>query len=242
MRVITKTSHSAEFEPLVHSDQDNHLWLQSWREQRTEFHQTAVNPLLNRFWPGLELAHGSRVFVPLCGKSLDMIWLARQGHQVIGVELSPIAVADFFRENGLRPVKRKTGQFTLWNHGKLSILCGDYFALSSADIGPMDIVYDRAALTALPENVRGLYVAQLSRIAPEASQIFLLTMEDATEQATLAQATGVDEEIVRLYSAGFEIALAYVESVFEPDLEAAEPALRRVEYKVYRLHGKATGR
>lgn len=67
---------------------DNVLWLQCWRDRQTAFHQKAVNQLLARFWPSLDLAKGSRVFVPLCGKSLDMIWLAQQGHEVIGVELS----------------------------------------------------------------------------------------------------------------------------------------------------------
>jgi len=218
-------------------DGDNQLWLQCWREQRTDFHQSEVNPLLSRFWPSLKLVHGSRVFVPLCGKSLDMIWLAQQGHEVLGVELSPVAVEDFFRENGLSPVKRQAGQFTLWSHGKLGILCGDYFALNAGDIGIFDTVYDRAALTALPENVRGQYVAQLGRLAPKNAVVFLLTIEDAAEDATLSQATGVDEEIARLYTAAFEIDLAYVESVFEPDPESPE-VMRRAEYKVYRLSGK----
>ena len=84
-------------------DRDNVLWLQCWRDRQIDFHQQTVNQFLTRFWPRLDPDISSRVFVPLCGKSLDMIWLAEQGHQVIGVELSPIAVGDFFRENGLRP-------------------------------------------------------------------------------------------------------------------------------------------
>jgi thiopurine S-methyltransferase len=222
----------------AHSDQDNHLWLQCWREQDTDFHQTEVNPLLSRFWPGLGLARGSRVFVPLCGKSLDMLWLAGQGHEVIGIELSPVAVHDFFHDNGLQPDKSQVGPFTLWRHDNLSILCGDYFALDKSHLGPFDTVYDRAALTALPENIRTLYVAQLERLVPEAATVFLLTTEDAIEGATLAQAVGVDTEIAGLYSAGFEIDLAYVESVFEPDPQASG-TVRRDEYKVYRLSGKA---
>ena len=222
----------------VRSDRDNHLWLQCWREQRTDFHQMTVNPLLDRFWPSLALAPGSRVFVPLCGKSLDMIWLAQQGHEVVGVELSPLAVEDFFRENGLIPDRRQQGQFTVWRCGRLSVLCGDYFALTAADIGEFDTVYDRAALTALPENIRGQYVAQLMRLLPGSARVFLLTIEDAADGATLKQAVGVDEEITALYSAGFEIDLAYVESVFETDPGSPEQAMRRVEYKVYRLSGR----
>jgi thiopurine S-methyltransferase len=125
---------------------DNPLWLQFWRDQRTDFHQQAVNQLLTRFWPNLETVVGGRVFVPLCGKSLDMLWLAEQGHEVIGVELSPVAVKAFFRENHLKPSKRRVGNFMLWKAGRISILCGDYFSLRSANLGMIDVVYDRVML------------------------------------------------------------------------------------------------
>ena len=217
------------------SSRDNPLWLQLWRDRLTDFHQKTVNRFLARFWPNLGLAPGSRVFVPLCGKSLDMIWLAAQGHQVIGVELSPIAVRAFFRENRLQPVRRQLGGFTLWEHGRIGILCGDYFALRPEDLGAIDIVYDRAALTALPEDIRRLYVAQLRRIVPQQADIFLLTIEDAEENADLAQALGVDEELEGLYSAGFAIDLTHVESVFEADPDAPQSPPRRAEYKVYQL-------
>ena len=222
----------------VHVSRDNQLWLQCWRDQCTDFHQRIVNPLLVRFWPSLELAYGSRVFVPLCGKSLDMICLAQQGHDVIGVELSPVAVENFFRENDLRPTKQRLGQFTLWRDGNVSILCGDYFALTREDIGPFDTVYDRAALTALPENIRSCYVEQLTKLVHSTAGIFLLTIEDAATDATMSQAIGVDEEIAGLYSVGFEIDLAHVESRFEPDIESPSQRLMRVEYKVYRLSAR----
>lgn len=167
-----------------------------------------------------------------------MIWLAQQGHEVVGVELSPVAVADFFRENGLDPVQRQMGPFTLWNDGKLSILCGDYFALNKADLGHFDTVYDRAALTALPENIRSLYVDKLRLLVPNTVKVFLLTVEDAAENATMKQANGVDGEIKALYSAGFEIDLAFVESVFEPDHESPDQPSKRAEYKVYRLSNR----
>jgi thiopurine S-methyltransferase len=214
---------------------DNHLWLQFWRDQRSDFHQQTNNPLLTRFWPSLELAPDSHVFVPLCGKSLDMIWLAGQGYNVIGVELSPVAVRAFFHENGLRPSKRRMGEFTLWQHGRISILCGDYFALQASDLGPVDTVYDRAALTALPEDIRVPYVAQLGRLAPASASILLLTTEDAEVDETLDHALGVSEEIKALYSEAYVIDLAHVESVFEADPESPDNPPVRVEYKVYRL-------
>jgi thiopurine S-methyltransferase len=212
-------------------DQDNHLWLEFWRDQRSDFHQSAVNPLLSKFWPELGLAHGSRVFVPLCGKSLDMLWLAQQGHEVIGIELSPVAVAAFFSENGLQPTQQQVGAFTLWRAGSISILCGDYFALTQHELGMIDTVYDRSSLTALPEAIRGQYVAQLGRLVSDSAVVFLLTVEDAT----MLQATGVDEEIARLYTGDFDIALTYVESVFEADPASSSLPDIRAEYKVYRL-------
>ncbi len=215
--------------------QDNHLWLEFWRDQRSDFHQSAVNPLLSKFWPELGLPRGSRVFVPLCGKSLDMLWLAQQGHEVIGIELSPVAVAAFFSENGLQPTQQPVGAFTLWRAGSIGILCGDYFALTQDELGMIDTVYDRSALTALPEEIRGQYVAQLSRLVSDTAVVFLLTVEDAAEGATMQQASSVDEEIARLYTCEFDIALTYVESAFEADPASSSLPDIRAEYKVYRL-------
>lgn len=216
-------------------ESDNHLWLQFWRDQRADFHQTVVNPLLVKFWSSLNLEYGSRVFVPLCGKSLDMIWLAQQGHEVIGVELSPVAVQAFFSENGFKPIKKRVGKFMLWKCEKISILCGDYFSLQKSDLGLFDTVYDRAALTALSENVRRLYVAQLKKIVLENTKIFLLTIEDSIENVKENLTIEIDEEINALYSGDFEIDLAYMESVFEQNLESPSYQPNRADYKVYRL-------
>lgn len=218
---------------------DNHLWLKLWRDRQTEFHQTTVNRLLIKFWPSLNLTHGSRVFVPLCGKSLDMTWLAKQGYEVIGVELSPIAVKAFFKENRLRPVKRRLGNFTLWQHGNITILCGDYFSLAKAHLGHIDMVYDRAALTALPEPIRKLYVDHLRLIIPETTDVFLLTIEDMEKNQTPKQAPHVDEEIKSLYSGGFEINLAHVDSVLEFDPESPDQTPIPTEYKVYLLSSRS---
>ena len=217
------------------SGRDNHLWLQLWRDRQTDFHQKTVNKFLIKFWSGLNLDKGSRVFVPLCGKSLDMLWLARQGYEVIGVELSPIAVKAFFRENHLQPTRRRMGKFTLWEHGNITILCGDYFALNKLDLGHVDIVYDRAALTALPEDIRKLYVVQLRLIVPDTADVFLLTTEDVEENESADAFPPVDMEITSLYSESFAINLAHVESVLGLDTGLPQLSPIRSEYKVYRL-------
>lgn len=221
---------------------DNELWQQSWRDQNTAFHQEAVNAHLVRFWPALALRPGDRVFVPLCGKSRDLLWLAAQGHTVIGVELSALAAQAFFSENRMRPTRRQVGQFTLWEHGRIGILCGDFFALDSAELGEIAAVFDRAALTALPDEIRGAYLAQLRKIVPAACKILLLTTEEPDAGETDDQPFAVADEITGLYALAFEIELIHVESFFEADPDCASGPTLRVEQKVYLLTPKVDHR
>ncbi|WP_246534958.1 thiopurine S-methyltransferase [Methylomonas paludis] len=214
------------------------MWLQFWRDRRNDFHQNKVNTLLTRFWPAFDSAPGSRVFVPLCGKSLDMLWLANQGYEVIGVELSPIAVKAFFRENRLKPERRRIGKFIVWKYERITILCGDYFALTKIDLGQVDLIYDRAALTALPEDIRSLYVAQLRLIVPEQVKVFLLTAEDHEEVISFADVSSIAAEIAVLYANDFEIELAYSESILESDPTEPDRVAELTDYKLYRLTGR----
>lgn len=217
---------------------DNELWQQCWRDRNTDFHQTAVNPGLIRFWPSLGLNPGERIFVPLCGKSLDLLWLARQGHPVIGVELSPLAVRAFFKESGMQPERRKQGKFTLWQSGNIDILCGDLFDLTAADLGPIAVVFDRAALTALPEDLRAAYLVQLQCIVPADCKMFLLTTEEPDSNETADQPYAIADEITDLYALAFDIELRHVESAYETDPDPAIALPVRVEHKVYVLTPK----
>jgi thiopurine S-methyltransferase len=222
---------------------DNQRWLKMWRNDQTDFHQLQVNPLLIRFWASLDLKRPSAIFVPLCGKSLDLLWLAQQGNRVIGVELSPVAVKAFFEETGLIPRKSKRGDFTLWQSGRIKILCGDFFRLAESDVGEIDVVYDRAALTALPEDLREQYVAHLRHILPLSCSIFLLTTEDANPAADTDILQGlngaVDGEIKSLYENYFDIEIAHAESASVSDLTGPGENNITVEQKVYRLTPRA---
>jgi len=214
---------------------DNDLWQQCWKDRQIDFHQLRVNELLVRFWPRLGLAPGSRVFVPLCGKSLDMLWLRQQGYQVVGVELSPLAVEAFFRENRLPARRRELGSLSCWESGDLSLFCGDFFALTQAELGPVDAVYDRAALTALPEAVRPAYLAHLGRIVPPSCDIFLLTTEDLESGESHAAHQETAEEITSLYATVFHIELSHVENALETDPMDPNAAPIPVAHKVYHL-------
>ena len=162
-----------------------------------------------------------------------MIWLAKQGHDVIGVELSPVAVKAFFRENHLKPSKRRVGNFMLWKAGRISILCGDYFSLVSADLWIVDLVYDRAALTALPEDIRKRYVAHLQVLLPSRCKVFLLTAEDVEAAEKSSAVFKIDAEISALFATDFAINLMHVESVAEQAQLTGSLELALTEYKVY---------
>ncbi|SEQ60947.1 thiopurine S-methyltransferase [Amphritea atlantica] len=213
--------------------QDNVLWLQLWKDQRTDFHQQQVSPLLPRFWNNQTVAKNARVLVPLCGKSQDMLWLAARGHRVIGVELSPLAVKAFFSENNLKVKKSRVGNFTCWQSGLITIWCGDFFSLQKHQLGKVDIVFDRAALTALSGAIRQQYIGQLCQLIGINCQIFLLTVEDIDNHSQQSPDM-IDSEITALYAGQFDISLMHTESACVPETHP-QTAGFHTESKVYRL-------
>ena len=149
-------------------------WLSRWESGKTGWHQTGGNKALRKFWPGL--ASGSRVLVPLCGKSPDLLWLAQQGCAVTGVELSEVAVRAFFSEAGIGfEIEESLG--LKWFRGleqDITIVCGDYFQFSDR---PFDALYDRASLITWPADLRPAYIKHTKGLLkPEATQL-LLTLE-----------------------------------------------------------------
>ena len=153
------------------------FWQTRWQRNQIGFHRQEVNPGLEKYWPTLQVAQGSCVFVPLCGKSLDLLWLAEQGYCVLGVELIEKAVVDFFAEQKLSPTVIQQGAFKRYSAGAISILCGDFFALTTDDLAAVDAFYDRASLIALPDELRRLYAEHLSIHLPEHCQGLLMTLD-----------------------------------------------------------------
>lgn len=153
------------------------FWLERWEREEIGFHQDEINPYLREFWKQAQLAPNSLVFVPLCGKSRDMLWLREQGHAVLGVELSPVAVEAFFKECSLIPQRSGVGRFDCYEADGIRILCGDFFDLSKQDLAQVGAVYDRAALIALPPEMRAPYARHLLGILPRAVQMLLITLD-----------------------------------------------------------------
>lgn len=146
------------------------FWHDRWQNNQIPFHKVEVNPLLVRNLPALELASGARVFVPLCGKSLDVHWLLAQGYRVAGAELSRIAVEQLFAELGVIPDVTILGSLTRFEVDGIVVFQGSLFDLARDQLGLVDAVYDRAALVALPKSMRDRYaphVMQLTGCPPQ---------------------------------------------------------------------------
>jgi len=185
---------------------DAEFWHERWREGRIGFHEGRVNPMLASHLGRLGLAPGARVFLPLCGKTVDIGWLREQGFRPVGAELSPIAIAELFDELGLAP--EITAQDALRRHaaGGVEVFEGDIFDLDAATLGPIDAVFDRAALVALPEAMRGRYAAHVAAITGRAPQLIVTFVYD--EAAMEGPPFSVEgDEVARHYRADYTAAM-----------------------------------
>ena len=183
------------------------FWHDRWHEGRIGFHQQTVTPWLPKLWPTLALPTGSQVFVPLAGKSLDMLWLRAQGHRVLGVELSQLAVEQFFAEHGLAPTIRESRLGIHYAHDGIELICGDAFALDAEVLADCDGVFDRAALIALPPELRQRYVGELHAHLPGGCRGLLVTLE-YPQAEKVGPPFSVDEAGVRaLYERDWTVAV-----------------------------------
>lgn len=218
---------------------DRAFWLERWQQNQIGFHQAEINAHLQDFWGALALPHGSGVFVPLCGKSRDLLWLRAQGHAVLGVEISPIAVRDFFSENRLPVQARPDGVFERWEVDALTILCGDFFALRATHLAGVAGVYDRASLIALPADMRARYAAHLQDILPAHAGILLITVEYPPAQMAGPPFSVHAPEIEQLYGGRYAITPLYQQDVLAENATLRERGLTELVERVYRLTPRA---
>ncbi len=162
---------------------EHDFWHQRWQKKEIGWHNDEFHPAL------VALAHkifpvNSTVFVPLCGKSKDMAWLAENGYQVIGSELSEIAVEEFFKDVRLKPTVSESGSLTLFEAGPYKIYQGDFFDLRKEQLVACETWYDRAAVIALPESLRAKYVEKLSQLFSKGAQglVISLSYQSQTRQ------------------------------------------------------------
>lgn len=215
----------------MHAD----FWLERWARNQIGFHLGEVNPYLQRHWPALQLPAGARVLVPLCGKSLDLTWLAAQGHRVLGVELAERAVEDFFAEQGLQAEVLEHGAFKVYRAGALELWCGDFFALGAADVVDCSALYDRAALIALPPALRERYAAQLTAILPSGCQGLLITLDYPQSQMEGPPFAVSDAEVQERFAGDWQVEQLQRLDVLEDNWRFRERGLQRLDETAYRL-------
>lgn len=210
------------------------FWHQRWADNQIGFHQDVPTPLLLKHWASLGVSPGARVFVPLAGKSLDMAWLASQGHRVLGVELSRVAVEQFFGENGLAPDLEETRYGTHYRAGSIEVIVGDAFGLDADLLRDCSAVFDRAALIALPPALRARYASALYARLPVGCRGLLVTLEYPQEERPGPPFSVAGDEVHGLYDSGWEVEHLEQRPI-PPDHPGFVAGVSRLETAVYAL-------
>lgn len=222
-----------DVERSVREPNDN--WLQRWVDHNIGWHHDDFNPHLLNHWSALALPTSSLVFAPLCGKSRDLVWLAERGYQVRGVELSPLAVAAFFVEQQLRPLRTKRGAFEAWSSGPYEIYCGDIFDLPELDNSSVGAVYDRASLIALNPQQRICYAQLLMEHLPEQCQILLVAMDYDQREMTGPPYCVSQAEVNSLYADRYRVKMLHSLDLLRESERYRERGLTQLFEQVYHL-------
>jgi thiopurine S-methyltransferase len=211
------------------------FWLQRWHDNQIGFHQDKPTPLLLKHWPAIGMPVGAKVFVPLAGKSLDMVWFASEGYRVLGVEISPLAIKQFITEHGVVPEVRNSKYGTRYLAGSVEIIQGDVFALDAAALEDCSVVFDRAALIALPPDLRQRYVRDVYSLLPPGCRGLLITLEYPQAEKQGPPFSVTEAEVRELYEPDW-----YVEVLERRDILAQQPSfidegVTALDTVVYRL-------
>jgi thiopurine S-methyltransferase len=191
---------------------DTRFWHQRWETNNIAFHESEANPLLVAYFNELALTKGNRVFLPLCGKTLDIAWLISNGFRVAGAELSKTAIEQLFASLGAEPAISEAGGMSRYRAENIDIVVGDIFDLSGRMLGPVDAIYDRAALVALPEKMRNRYTAHLMEITQNAPQL-LISYEYDQDLMEGPPFSVSHEEVNRHYGNSYNLSLLASTSV-----------------------------
>jgi thiopurine S-methyltransferase len=206
------------------------FWHDRWQNNQIGFHLPEANPLLIKYFSTLNLQPGARIFLPLCGKTLDIAWLLAQGCRVAGAELSQLAIDDLFTSLNLTPHVNLINEITHYSALNIDLFVGDIFKINSAMLGKVDAVYDRAALVALPVETRKQYskhIVTLTQHDNKPTQQLLVCFEyDQRLQDGPPFSVNADE-VSQHYQACYELSLLTSEAV-EGGLKGKCPATEHV--------------
>ena len=206
------------------------FWHSMWENNKLGFHLNDTNQFLINNFDRLNLQKSQRVFVPLCGKTHDIAWLLSKGFQVVGAELSEIAIKDLFNSLGVNPNITEVGKFKLYSATNIDIFVGDIFNLDKNILGNVDAVYDRAAIVALPPQMREGYTKLLMEVTNCIKQLIITLMYEQSKKN--GPPFSVDDENLFLnYKNNYSIEL--LEQSFDKDFAPLE-----VQEKVWLLTKK----
>lgn len=215
---------------------DREFWLDRWKNNDIGWHKEEVNPHLVDLWPNISAPEGGRVFVPLCGKTLDLYWLAQvRGHPVVGVELSEQACREFFSEHLLEPEITDEGRFRRFRAAGVEILCGDFFDLEPEILGQVDVVFDRASLAALPPEMRIEYAGQLDALCPQLPPILFWTLDYPQHEMDGPPFAVSEREVAELFGDRYHHELLRDWDVLEESPRFQELGMTSLHERVYRL-------
>ena len=215
----------------MHAD----FWHERWQRNQIGFHQDGVNPYLPTYWPALDAGQGARVFVPLCGKTVDMRWLRSQGHTVLGVEISPLAVQAFFAEHDLPATVREVGRFRVYEADGICIYCGDFFDLTPGDLAGVRAVFDRASLVAFPPDMRSRYAAHMQALLAPGSRVLLVAFDYPQHEMQGPPFSVQAHEVQVLYERGCEVSLLHTADILAQEPHFRAKGITRLEENIYRL-------
>ncbi len=182
-------------------------WHKHWTRPNPGFHEGQVNRYLEKYLPLFSLPAGATIFMPLCGKALDIYWLSQQGYRVIGVELSAVAVESFFNEADLPYSKKTDGKFTRYEAQNITLYQGDYLDIQAAQLEQCALVYDRASIVAIESFNRASYQQRMMQIIPAATPMLLITLTYDQSQMSGPPFSVPVDEIRQLYQPDYQIDL-----------------------------------
>lgn len=211
------------------------FWQQRWHEGQIGFHQDHETPLMLKHWPSLQVPAGSRVFVPLAGKSLDIIWFAHQGYRVLGVELASTAIEQFFAEHDLQAAASDSTYGRRYQSGDIELINGDVFAQDPKALFACDAVYDRAALIALPPALRRRYASEVYGRLPKGCRGLLITVEYPQAEKSGPPFSVEEAEVRDLFGAQWDITVLERREILAQQPNFAAEGVTALQTVVYDL-------
>lgn len=218
---------------------DPKFWLERWQKNEIGFHAPKVQPALAKYWHALEVPKGASVFVPLCGKTIDMSWLAGEGYRVVGAELSELAVDAFFAEHGLTATVREIDGFKVKSSGGVEIWCGDFFALDRAKLPPLAATYDRAALVAMPPQMQPRYASKMAELMPAGAPVLLVGLDYDPKEMQGPPFNIPQARVRELYQDAFDVAVLDAKDGLAKSDHLAKRGVTWLEEASYLLRRKA---